>query len=406
MPRFILHVDMNSYFASVEQQANPFLRGKLVGVCAYVSPNGAIIASSTEAKAKGIRTAMRIADDKVLDPAIVLLENEPAKYRTVTKRIFTILSDYTDNLEPYSIDEAFVDISKTVSGYDQAIETAQEIKQRIFDEVGEWLKCSVGISWTKFLAKYAGDIAPKAGIVAIQPENLAEHLERPVTDAWGIAKGMERRLRGLGITTLNELRQADPIRLKKILGLYGYYMWANVNGQEISVVTKGSAPPKSIGHSYCLPRKTTDHEYLDRILYKLCEKTGRRLRERDFEANRISLQVGLISRDFLHVSQTSATPLYTTEEIFEAAVRHFNAMDLAAPVRMLAISVSSLHSVSGQLSLFSNSFKNRSLSAALDTINDRFGEYTVRRGAMLGTESLAHDRIGFRKTVSFIDHTD
>lgn len=401
MQRFILHVDMNSYFASVEQQANPFLRGKSVGVCAYLSPNGTIIASSVEAKAKGIKTAFRVTDAKVLDPHIVLVENEPAKYRAVTTRIFSILREYTDNFEPYSIDEAFIDVTNAVNSFAAADKIGEEIRQRIFSEVGEWLKCSIGISWTKFLAKFAGDTAPKGGTKIISPDNLAESLDCGVTEAWGIAKGLERRLRMLGITTLNELRLADAIRLKKNLGMVGYYLWANVNGQEISVVTKGATPPKSIGHSYCLPKQTTDHEYLDKILYKLCEKTGRRLREKQLEAQRLSLHIVLRSGESFQQSETVAERLFTTEEIFAVALKHFQAMELSASVRMIAISVSRLSPVTGQLSLFTSNTKGRSVTEALDVINDKYGEYTVVKGAMFGTKELAHDRIGFRKTISF-----
>ena len=115
--KIILHIDMNSYFASVEQQANPFLRGRSVGVCAYLSDNGVIIASSIEAKAKGIKTGTKVREAKVLDPSIVLLENEPAKYRSATEKIFRILSDYTDTVEPYSIDEAFLDMTGWVKSF-------------------------------------------------------------------------------------------------------------------------------------------------------------------------------------------------------------------------------------------------------------------------------------------------
>jgi DNA polymerase-4 len=399
--RIILHVDMNSYFASVEQQANPFLRGRSVGVCAYLSKNGTILASSKEAKAKGVRTGMSMADAKVLDPKIVFVENEPAKYRVVTARIFAILAEYTDKFEPYSIDEAFIDLYNTVDTYEQAEAIGHEIQERILKEVGEWLRCSVGISWTKFLAKFAGDTAPKGGILSIRPDNLEACLEKPVTEAWGIATAMERRLGLLGIRTLNELRRFDAIRLKKTLGLYGYYLWANVNGQEISVVTKGSVPPKSIGHSYCIPQRTTDRDYLDKILYKLCEKTGRRLRERGFEASRVSVQAGLTSGDSCGHGERLAEKVFTTEEIFAVVMKQFDRFELTASVRMLAVSVSGLAPLSGQLSIFGGNTKGRELSKALDKINNRFGDYTVRRGAMLGAENMAHDRIGFRKTVAF-----
>ncbi len=144
--RCILHLDMNSYFASVEQQANPFLRGKIVGVCAYVHDNGCILAPSIEAKQVGIRTGMRVREARNIFPGIILLENDPAKYRTVTRRIFSLLSRYTERLEPYSIDEAFMDLSDWIKDWEHARLLALEMKQRIREEVGEWLRCSRGFS--------------------------------------------------------------------------------------------------------------------------------------------------------------------------------------------------------------------------------------------------------------------
>lgn len=390
---------MNSYFASVEQQANPFLRGKSVGVCAYLSNNGTIIASSVEAKAKGIKTAFRVTDARLLDPHIILVENEPAKYRTVTTKIFSILKEYTDNFEPYSIDEAFIDVSNAVNSFEAAAVIGEEIRQRIFTEVGEWLKCSIGISWTKFLAKFAGDTAPKGGTKIITPENLDMSLECPMTEAWGIGNAMGRRLQGIGIRTLRELRTADPVRIKKSLGMAGYYLWAHVNGQEISIVTKGAAAPKSIGHSYCLQKRSMDHGYLDTVLYKLCEKTGRRLREKQLEARRLSLSISLHSGESFQYSETVNESVFTTEEIFSLALKHFQKINLVSSVRMIAISVSRLLPLTKQLSLFIQDTRGRSVTEALDILNNKYGEYTVIKGAMWGTGELANDRIGFRKTI-------
>lgn len=402
MPRIIMHLDMNSYFASVEQQANPFLRGKSVGVCAYLSENGCIIASSREAKAKGIRTGCRVSDARLLDPQTIFIENEPAKYRTVTGRIFGILREYTDQMEPYSIDEAFLDLSNTARDYEHAVELAGEIQERIFNEVGEWLRCSVGISWTKFLAKYAGDVAKKGEILCITPATLEAALEQPVTAAWGIAKAMERRLGFLGIFTLNDLRRADPIRLKKVLGLYGYYLWCHVNGREISQIGVGAAAPKSIGHSYCLAERSCERPYLEKVLYKLCEKTGRRLRERSLEARRLCVYLSFHSGEHGQETEMNMEGLFTTDEIFAAAQRCLTRMSLGSTVRMMAVSSSKLAPVSGQLSLFaSDTRKRRELGQALDRINDKYGEYTVVKGIMNKMETVARDRVGFRKTILF-----
>jgi len=425
MERIILHIDMNSYFASVEQQANPFLRGKSVGVCAYLSPGGCIIASSADTKARGIKTGCRVSEALKLDPDVVLVENEPAKYRSTTEKIFKLLAEYSDKLEPYSIDEAFLDLSGWVKNYREAKNLALEIKARIKAEIGEWLKCSIGVSFTKFLAKFAGDIAEKDGMLVIERGNLETIFKgRDLKDAWGINYRMEARLKAIGINNLFELKNYDPVDIKRQLGSYGYYLWANVNGREISSVAREEALPKSIGHSYCLPKKTKDKKYLLKIMYKLCEKTGRRLRSLGLEARKINFYAGYArwpgnkpdeagdskiaspggwanrpTAGGLNKLFTPGDQRFTTEEIFNPIHDFIIKTEMLLPVSLLAVSVMRLAPISGQANLFRDNLKPRSISLAMDKLNDKYGEYTVVRGLMFGADNLARDRIGFRKTV-------
>jgi len=397
----ILHIDMNSYFASVEQQANPFLRGRAVGVCAYLSPGGCIIASSMEAKKKGIKTGCIVREAKKLDPSIVLLENEPAKYRSTTKRIFNILSDYTDTVEPYSIDEAFLDLSGFVESWEKAELVGREIQARIKKEVGSWLNSSVGISWTRWLAKFTSDLAPKKDILQISTKmDLNEILQgRALQDAWGINKRMERRLRVLGIKNLWDLKHFSSARIKQALGWYGYYLWANVNGEEVSRVNRGAPESKTVGHSYCIPKKTKEKKYLDGVLYKLCEKTGRRLRDSDREAQGINIFFAYTRGGGVGKSWKTGAKMFTTEEIYSPAGRYLENINLLMPVRMVAISVFRLSPVSSQMSFFEDNLGQKDLSRALDNINTKYGEYTVVKGRMFNTDNIARDRIGFRKTI-------
>ena len=412
--RIILHIDMNSYFASVEQQANPFLRGKSVGVCAYLSPGGCIIASSMEAKAKGIKTGCTAREALKLDPKVVLLENEPAKYRSTTERIFNILESYTDTLEPYSIDEAFLDLTgqpslklrqaSWINDFERALEIGQEMQRRIKEEVGEWLDSSVGISWTKFLAKFASDIAPKKSVLVIDnQEKLAGILKgRNLQDAWGINYRMEARLNALGIKNLWDLKNYSKDNIRRALGRYGYYLWANVNGLEITSVRKGAPAPKSVGHSYCLPRKTTDKKYLSSVLYKLCEKTGRRLRTQEMEAQIMHMGWAYTRAGGVYKSFKTAEKMFTTEEVYRYAGNILENANLALPVRMLSVSVSGLAPTTKQMSLLEDNLSIKELSRAMDKLNDKYGEYTVIRGQMFGTDTAAKDRIGFRKIMHFI----
>ncbi len=390
---------MNSYFASVEQQANPFLRGRPVGVCAYLSPGGCIIASSMEAKAKGIKTGCLAREALRLEPKVVLLENEPAKYRSTTQKIFSILENYTDTLEPYSIDEAFLDLTGWIKDFQEALAMGQEIQARIKNEAGEWLNSSVGISWTKFLAKFASDVAPKKSVLVIDNQKeLASVLKnRDLQDAWGINCRMGERLKALGINNLWDLKNYSADKIRRALGRYGYYLWANVNGLEITSVKQGAPTPKSVGHSYCLPKKTTDKKYLSSILYKLCEKTGRRLRTQEMEAQVMHIGWAYTRAGGFYRSFKTADKMFTTEEIYRYAGNILEKTDLALPVRMLAVSVSRLTPATKQMSLLEDNLSRKELSRAMDKLNDKYGEYTVMRGQMFGTETAAKDRIGFRK---------
>ncbi len=271
MPRVILHIDMNSYFASVEQQANPFLRGKPVGVVATMTPNGCIIASSLEAKARGIKTGVRVRDARAIDPHIILIPNDAAKYRTVTSSIMKILQSYTEDIELYSIDEAFLDLTGFVHSLDQAALMSEEIRQRIVAEVGEWLTCSIGVAPTRWLAKFGSDVAAKNSTLVLHQDNLSEHLDpRRVTDAWGIAKRLEQRLHLLNIYTLGQLRQYPVANLMAVFGILGYELWANVNGIEFATVQEQRLP-KSIGHSHVFAKRADSLDYPKAVLAKLCE---------------------------------------------------------------------------------------------------------------------------------------
>lgn len=402
MNQYILHIDMNSYFASVEQQANPFLRNKAVGVVAYMSPNGCIIASSKEAKKLGIKTGCLVKDAKKLCSDVVLIENEPAKYRSTTERIFSIFSDYTERIEPYSIDEAFLDLTGYIKSWQEGEKIIQEIKERIKAEVGEWLTSSCGLSWTRFLAKFASDICAKDSYLIIDTIPKMEEVFRSVkiTEAWGIKEPTERRLNQLGIFTLNDLKSHPVANLMQIMGKPGYYLWANANGIEIEGVrTQEEILPKSIGHSYCIPKQTNDPKYLSGILMKLCEKTGRRLRESNLQARGIVAGYNLKYEGGFWQSHKTEDPLFTTQDIFKAAYKLIEPNWPQGKVYMLAVSVTRLQRFSGQLNLF-YSPKQKNLTLALDKINDKFGEYTICSGVMWGTQDNAPDRVGFRKSVN------
>lgn len=409
MPRIILHIDMNSYFASVEQQANPFLRGKPVGVVATLTPNGCIIASSIEAKAKGIKTGCRVREARAIDPRIILIPNDAAKYRTVTGGMMRILTSYTEDIELYSIDEAFLDLTGFVRSLEEAATMSEEIRRRIVAEVGEWLKCSIGIASTRWLAKFGSDVAPKNSTLVLHQGNLAEHLDpRTLTDAWGIAERLEHRLQLLGINTLGDLRRYPVANLMTVFGILGYELWANVNGIEFATVHEARLP-KSIGHSHVFAKRASSLDYPKAILAKLCEKAGRRLRALDLEAHGLWLSYGLpdwargqYGKSGGGGALTLPSPIVDTRDIFRLAWDMLIAdLPPGALPNYLAMTLFRLQPRVDQLELFPRGKKDPpALAAALDTVNDKYGDFTVTRGSFWGlSERDVPDRIGFRKTV-------
>ncbi len=401
---------MNSYFASVEQQANPFLRGRPVGVVATMTPNGCVIASSIEAKAKGIKTGVRVKEARAIDPNVILIPNDAAKYRTCTAGIMKILTSYTEDIEFYSIDEAFLNLTGFVRTLDEAAAIGQAIRRRIQAEVGEWLRCSMGVAPTRWLAKFAGDTAPKGTTLVLHLGNLTAHLDpRPLTDAWGIAHRLERRLNALNISTLGDLRRYPVMNLMGIFGIMGYELWANVNGLEYAAVQPPGLP-KSIGHSHVFAKQVASLDYPKAVLAKLCEKAGRRLRGLGLEAYGVWLSYGL--PDWVRArsgrsggggGQKLRSPLVDTRDIFNRCWRMLldDLPDGALP-NFLAMTLFHLQPRSRQGELWPERKREDSpaLAEALDRINDRYGDFTVSRGSFWGLDDRdVPDRIGFRKTV-------
>jgi len=391
---------MNSYFASVEQQANPFYRGKPLGVCATMTNYGCIIASSKEAKEEGIKTGCRVMDARAIDPNVILVEVDPPKYRSTTEKFFSILAEYSEDIEPYSIDEAFVNLTGFVADFDGAVALGRRIKQRIFDEVGEWLTCSMGIAATRWLAKFGSDTCGKGGLVVLTPDMLDAYLEgRDLVEAWGIADRTAEKLRELGIRDLGELKRYPVTNLRRALGMRGYELWANVNGIEFSTVQTPRLP-KSVGHSHVLRRRTMDLGFHESVLMKLCEKTGRRLRALDMEAGSLYVAVGTTLGsvgDAVRLPDRTAD----TRVLFREAVNVYRREWTTGVPTFFAVYTTDLASVSRQSTLFGKQ-KDYTLPKALDEINDRYGEYVVMPGSMFGLAGHhVPDRIGFRKTVSW-----
>lgn len=423
--KLIAHVDMNSFFASVEQQANPFLRGEPVGVCAYLHNYGCIIASSIEAKRVGVKAGMQIEKARELCPRIRLVQNDPPKYRSVSSKVFSMLSGLTDRLEVYSIDEAFLDLTGWYRDAAEASWALVNIRRRIAEEVGDWLKCSIGIAPTRFLAKTASDLEKPNGLVVLTRENLDDVLATlDLEDVCGIGPRIRKRLERAGMRTLMDIKRYPVANLMRIFGKYGLYLWCKLHAMEFErVSTQEELPPKSMGHSYCVPNRVNHEKKVLPVLVRLTERAVRRMRREGLFASTVSVSVGFRTgarptgpfwnpvRDgeggsnYLHLDE----PANDSFTLVAAACETLGSVWHGEPVNFLAVTLSDLSTPNGQVRLPVRVWEStqihdprrerqRRVADALDVVRDRYGDESIIMGSMFHLGDEAPDRIGFRKT--------
>lgn len=392
-----MHIDLNSCFATAEQQANPLLRGKPIAVAAYTTPNGCIISPSVEAKRLGIKVGMRVKDGRLIYPRLIIRAPDPPKYRDIHTRFCRIFKDYSDDVSPKSIDEAVIDFSKTPSLAKSLVSIAQEIKQRMRKEIGEWISASIGISTNRFLAKLAASLHKPDGLDVIDHNNLEKVYSRiDLIDLNGINTHFQARLNAAGIFTPLQFLQTPMTALKhevfKSIG--GYYWYLRLRGYEIDAVDFSR---KSYGQMYSLEKQTDEPYLLSQMLYKLCEKAGRRLRHGGYQG--YGVHASFLYRDytFWHKGETFRSPLFATKDIFTKTMYLFNKQPAKKIVRNMAVSVFNLEKLAGeQLDIFTGSLnKKLQLSKALDDINDRFGEFIITPVLMMGLDKIIIDRVVF-----------
>lgn len=391
----LIHLDMNSCFASVEQQANPFLRGRPVAVAAYTTPSGCIIAPSVEAKLVGIKVGMRVKDGKRLCPRLVILPPDPWKYRYVHLSLRRLLSDYTDKIIPKSIDEFILNLEGYPAFLKGMKNIALEIKQRIKKEIGDWLRVSVGIGPNRFLAKTAACLHKPDGLEEISQDNfLSVYAKLKLTDLCGIKIRNTVRLNQLGIFSVLDFYRASIGQLKAAFSsICGYYWYLRLRGWEIDDFESGR---KSYGNSYALPKPLITVEQLAPILQKLVEKTGFRLRQAGFKARGVHLAMLFRDWSYWHQGQSLLLPVFSSQEIYQQALAILCRCPYRKPVRELAVSCFNLlKSDFSQLDLFNQAERKANLTAALDKINQRWGNFVITPARMLVAKEAVPDRIAF-----------
>jgi DNA polymerase IV len=394
-PPTIMHVDLNSCFATIEQQANPLLRGKPMVVAAYNSPNGCVVAPSIEAKRYGIKTGMTVREARLLYPPVVVRTPDPPKYRAVHLMFRKIFRDYSPDVTPKSIDEAVIDLTDTLSLFKGSIhDIGRQIKKRFREEIGEWMVCSIGVGTNRFLAKLAASLHKPDGLDTIDHTNLLDVYKRvKLLDLSGINTRFQARLNAYGIFTPMEFYNASLEVLKKQVfqSILGYYWYLRLRGHEIDAV---DFKRKSFGNTYALQKQTNDSRELAKLLMKLCEKTGRRLRRAKYSAQGVHVACVYTDLSYWHIGRKFDVPIYTTRDIYIKALRFLNMSGYTKRVRNLAVSVYDLiPSTSEQLDLFAS--PAHAVSEAADKINDKWGEFVITPALMMDMDDIILDRIAF-----------
>lgn len=393
----IMHIDLNSCFAMIEQQANPLLRGKPIVVAAHATPNGCVLAPSVEAKKFGIKVGMTVRDARFLCRQLIVREPDPPKYRDVHIKFRNIFHEYSPKVTPRSIDEAILDFTGTPAFNTGLVTIAKEIKQRMRNEIGEWITCSIGIAPNRFLAKTGASLHKPDGLDVITHKNLTQVYESlSLTDLYGINTRYQARLNTYGIFTPLQFLQTDEQTLRKKVfgGIVGYYWYLKLRGWEIEDV---EYTRKSYGQQYALQHPTADSKEISRLLMKLCEKMGRRLRRSGNAAQGIHVACIYKNHTHWHRGHKVDTPMYTTQELYKKAQWTLNEQPEVKTITMLAVSCFNLTpSKKSQMSLFDEEEdKLQKISDAMDTINDRYGEFVITPALMMQMNTEIKDAIAF-----------
>jgi DNA polymerase-4 len=389
-----LHLDINSCFATIEQQANPLLRGKPVVVLAYLSPKACILASSVEAKALGIKTGMRFYEAQKIYPQTVGLTPDVDKYRFVHTRLKKILGSYTNHFQSKSIDEFVLHLKNYPAQKIGLFSTSLEIKKRIKQEVGEWLTVSIGIAPNRFLAKTASNLKKPDGLEQIDQNNfLSVYSKLNLTDLCGINHALCARLNSVGIFSVLDFYQAPLIQLKSAFkSVLAKYWYLRLRGWEIDDF---STPTKSFGHSFSPPHHPSSILELSPLLHKLIHKTFSRFYPKNYAVSGVSLAIVYQDRSFWHSSRTLSKPCFDPFTLY----RHTYPLLLSSPknpVSTLSFSCFNLSRRSSvQLDLFDATSRRSQLTFALNKVNRRFGVFTLTSAKMLSVKDLIPDRIGF-----------
>ena len=405
-----LFIDLNSYFATGEQQANPKLRGRPIGVCEH--SGGLILAPSREAKKFGVKTGMPTWEARKICPGIVFTVTNPNQIRALTARFYRIAEQYSADIEHLSVDEVSINLTEVCFSWSEAIEIAKEIKLAIKRDMGEWVTASIGIAESRLLAKIGTDLQKPDGLVLITDEpgiydgakvvsvpELYDLLE--LEDVPGIGWRTARNLGQKGIKTLRELSAVPVGTLHAWFGIQGVWLFDLSHFQDAwRDVDLDRREAKSIGHQFSLSKRNALYARKEvfGLLWKLTERVTARLRKQDLLAGSISTYVRYATGGGKGGSKRLGDYYGDSATLMKVADQLLEDIDLRCGITYVAVTVHDLKPVTGQASLFEEYDRGGKVSETIDKINNRYGELTIIHAPTLAAGDVAKDTVGFGRT--------
>lgn len=379
----IIHVDMDAFFASVEQRDDPNLRGRPVVVGAPAEARGVVAAASYEAREFGIRSAMPSSTAKRLCPDVIFLPNRIEYYGEVSKAIHEIFHRYTPLVESLSLDEAFLDVTQSTALFGSAEHIGRRIKSDIRAELD--LAASVGIAENKFLAKLASDLEKPDGFVIVRPPVQPFLDPMPVSRLWGVGTRMQACLKKHGITTIREFRSAAPSALKACAGNAAEQLLKLAAGEDHRPVVSESQP-KSISKETTFSQDLEDPETLQSVLLGLTQDVAVRVRRNGLRAGKVAVKLRNSEFETLTREETLPQPTDLTDDLWQTARRILErtlAETRPARFRLIGMRTSSFATGEREAELFEATphEKQRKIDEVVDQINARLGKRTLQRGS-------------------------
>jgi nucleotidyltransferase/DNA polymerase involved in DNA repair len=385
MERIVFLLDMDAFFASVEERENPALKGKPVIVVGSLSPRSVVSAANYEVRKYGVHSAMGYTQAMRLCPHAEVVTVRHGLYHEISQRVFKICETFTDMIEISSIDECYMDLTAVEARHGGAMEAGQRMKREIFRT--EQLTCTIGIGPNKLLAKLASEMQKPDGLCRITQADLPVLLATlPISSLHGIGAKTADKLKSMGITTAAALGTADRPTLRRVFGTYGDRLSDMGRGFDDSPIIPyyNQEPPKSVSHEHTLDADTRDVELLRRTLHYLAERVAYRLRKAGLSARNVGITVRFNNMQRITRSRTIPDSTDDGLTIYREVLPLLDAaMRDPRPVRLIGISTGSLLNGVIQQSLFDDP-RRRQLTAVVDRLNEKYGKMRVKPASLLG----------------------